>query len=270
MTIIIDKEKCKQDGDCARDCPVGVIKHKPNEFPTTISVAEKVCINCGHCVSVCSHGALTQRTMGPDDCPAIRPEWQLDPEQAEHFLRTRRSIRQFQDKPVEKEKIQKLIEIARFAPNAHNYEPVQWVVFSGREQMRTLSALTVDWIRWVAVHNPGRVHDPELLIRACDAGRDLMHRDGLNLILAYAHKDDLTAMRSCTLALGYLELAAPSFGLGTVWAGFMQVAAEDFPPLQQYLDLPKDHLTNGAVVIGYPNVNYHRLPNRKTPNISWR
>lgn len=268
--ITIDETKCKRDGDCVADCPVGLFRQKPDQIPTTVSAAEKICINCGHCVAICAQGAITHRSVRPEQCPPVRPEWALDEQRAEYFLRSRRSIRRFHDRPVEKEKLQRLIEIGRNAPNAHNYEPVRWVVFSGRETMKKLAALTVDWIRWVAVHNPGRVHQPELIVKACERGNDLMLRDTHHMILAYAHKDDLTAMRSCTLALGYLELAAPAMGLGTCWAGFLQVAAEDFEPLQKYLALPEDHLTYGALVVGYPKPAYHRLPNRKTPDITWR
>jgi len=38
-------------------------------------------------------------------------------------LRSRRSIRHFKDKPVESDKLEKLLEIACFAPTAKNNQP---------------------------------------------------------------------------------------------------------------------------------------------------
>lgn len=45
-----------------------------------------------------------------------------------NFLRSRRSIRRFQQKPVEMEKILRVIETAMFAPSAHNRQPWRFVV----------------------------------------------------------------------------------------------------------------------------------------------
>jgi nitroreductase len=75
---------------------------------------------------------------------------------------------------------------------------------------------------------------------------------------------------SCFIALTYLELAAPSLGLGTCWAGYFTAAANFYPPLQKALDLPQGHLPYGATMIGYPKYSYQRIPPRNKPEISWR
>ena len=36
------------------------------------------------------------------------------------------------------------------------------------------------------------------------------------------------------------------------------------------LALPAGHQCFGAMMVGYPQHRYHRLPTRKTPNITWR
>ena len=74
------------------------------------------------------------------------------------------------------------------------------------------------------------------------------------------------APAACTIALTYLELAAPSIGLGCCWAGYFYAAATTFPPLQEALALPKNHQCFGAMMAGYPKFNYHRMPLRKYPD----
>ena len=48
----------------------------------------------------------------------ITQEPKLTPEQAELFLRSRRSIRNYQNKPVPAELIRKVLNVARMAPTA--------------------------------------------------------------------------------------------------------------------------------------------------------
>src|SRR5512137_594592 len=92
--LMINQEKCTRDGICAESCPMGLIECQDEiSYPTPIDNAEKLCVQCGHCVAVCPRGALSLKTIKPDQCPPIRNDWQLAPEQVEHFLRSRRSIR---------------------------------------------------------------------------------------------------------------------------------------------------------------------------------
>jgi ferredoxin len=66
----IDQKKCKRDGMCAKECPAQIIVlNDKDTFPTLMENSEEFCINCGHCVAVCPHGALTLSTMPLAECP---------------------------------------------------------------------------------------------------------------------------------------------------------------------------------------------------------
>ena len=108
------------------------------------------------------------------------------------------------------------------------------------------------------------------LVAAWDAGRDLICRDAPHLIVTHAPKDDVTAPSACTLALAYLELAAPAHGLGACWAGYLHMAALHWQPLQEALALPAGDAFCGALLVGEPRYRYHRLPTRREPAITWR
>jgi hypothetical protein len=47
--------------------------------------------------------------MKPEECPPVKEDWLFGPEQVEHFLRYRRSIRNYKKKQVEQEVLIKLI-----------------------------------------------------------------------------------------------------------------------------------------------------------------
>ena len=271
--INIDKTKCKLDGICAMECPAGLIQIKDGDkVPTTVDFAEEVCINCGHCVAVCPHGALSHRIMSSENCQLIHNELMPSKEQGEQFLKMRRSIRIYKDKEVDRETLGKVIKIAGYAPSGHNEQPVKWLIISGKEEVKRFSGLVIDWMRaMIKEKSPmARALNMTALVRVWRSGYDPICRHAPYIIVAYAHKEDMAASSACTIALTYLELAALSQGLGTCWAGFLQFAATSWPDLIKALDLPKGHSCFGAMMLGYPKFNYHRIPLRKESDIIWR
>jgi len=268
----VDQQICQQDGICAAVCPMGIIAFEKGGYPAPVAGAEELCVRCGHCVAVCPTGSLTHREMPVAECPPFRKDFQLSAEQGEHFLRSRRSIRVYQDRPVPREDITRLIEVARYAPSGHNSQCVEWLVLDNREELRKLAAIVVDWARWMIVNMP-QVAVPmhmDKLVQRWEQGKDVILRDAPVVIVAHAGAGNRMALHACTIALTYLELAATSMGLGTCWAGYFNVTATSFPPMQEALALPPGHQAFGSMMVGYPKFSYHRLPLRNPPAISWR
>ena len=271
--LTVDPDKCAKDGICAAECPVSVIKMKSRkEVPSALDGAESLCINCGHCVAVCPHGALSLDKMRTEECPPIQSELLPGPDQVEHLLLSRRSIRSFKDEPVDWDTLARLIDIARYAPSGHNAQPVHWLVIEDKDEVRRLAGLVVDWMRHALTHNAGLANSLRLdqVVQSWESGRDLVCREAPHVILAHAAKTAITAQAACTIALTYLELAAFSLGLGACWAGYLGAAAAGFPPLIQALDLPEGHQVFGAMLVGHPRYHYHRIPRRNKPAVTWR
>lgn len=59
-----------------------------------------------------------------------------------NFIKFRRSVRQFKDQPIEKEKLAAIIEAGRFYPNRGNRKPVSFVVV--QEQLSELTGLALE------------------------------------------------------------------------------------------------------------------------------
>ncbi|MFH1481018.1 MAG: nitroreductase family protein [Pseudomonadota bacterium] len=274
MTLfVVDEEKCKRDGICAAVCPMKIIQLKNEKAtPTPTEDADETCINCGHCVAVCPHGAFSLKTMSPEHCPPIRKEWALAPEKVENFLRSRRSIRNYEEKIVDREVIAKLIDIARFAPSGHNIQPVKWLVIYDSKEVSRLSGLVIDWMRHLLKekHPVSKALHMDNAVTHWEAGTDMILRSAPHIIVTHAPKEERTAPLAGTIALCYLELAAPSFALGTCWAGYFYTAALMWPPLKQSLNLPEGDICLGAMILGYPKYRYHRLPLREEARIAWR
>jgi len=269
----VDSDKCKRDGICVAECPMSIIEMKgKDEFPSPVDGAQALCINCGHCVAVCPHGAISLATMKAEECLPVRNDLLPGPDQVEHFLQARRSIRCYKNQAVDWADLAKLIDIARYSPSGHNAQPVHWLVIEDKDEVQRLSGLVVDWMRYVMKNNQGLAHSLhlDLVVSSWENGEDRVCRNAPHVILAHAAKTHFASQSACTIALTYLELAASSMGLGACWAGYFGAAAAVFPPLIQALNVPEGHQVFGAMMIGYPRYQYQRIPMRNKPVVTWR
>lgn len=269
----VDLEKCIRDRICSAECSFGLIEFKePDSFPTSIENAEKLCLSCGHCIAACPKNALSLTTLPPENMAPVGPALMPTAEQAETFLKSRRSIRHFKDKPVDRSLIEKMIDIARYAPSGHNLQPVHWMVIDDRAAVCRLAELVVDWMRYMITNVPefaGPIH-MDRNIAAWEVGKDRVLHGAPVVVLAHAPANLPVSIGSCTIALAYLELAAYSLNLGACWAGFLGMAAGHYPPLAKELFLPEGHQVFGAIMIGYPQYAYYRIPPRTKARITWK
>ncbi len=273
MLFYIDPEKCNRDGFCMEACGRRLIEMgKADSVPTHIADADMLCINCGHCIAVCPTGALTLHTMRPEDCPPIKKELLIDLEQAEQFLRSRRSIRNYRDEPVERDKINQLIQASGYAPSASNARPVHFLVIENKTEIRRLAGLVVDWMRIAIKEAPTspNVFHFDRVVKIWDGGKDPISRNAPHLIVAHAADNSRLAQVDCILSLAYAELIAPVLGLGATWAGYMMNATIFYPPFVEALKLPDGYKCFGIMMVGYPELKFVRMPVRNSPAVTWR
>ena len=272
MGITIDTDKCTKDTLCAINCPALVITMDgPDGFPAAVEDFEEMCISCGHCLAICPTGALTWRGVGPQQCPPLEDSLPT-PAQLSRLLKGRRSIRRYKDQPLERSTIERLLDLARYAPSGHNAQPISWLVISGRERLDHLAGVVADWMRYMIKEHP-EVAEPlrmDTVVTAWEEGQDRILRGAPHLVVAYAEKDNPFAPAAGSIAVTYLELAAYGLGLGACWAGYFNNAANFFPPLKKALDLPEGMAAYGSLMLGVPKFEYQRVPPRKPLRVTWR
>jgi len=273
--LSIDETKCNNDGICVAECPAMIIQVEDGTgFPHMVSGGDQICIACGHCVAVCPTHALSHKKVQIDDCPLIEKELFISEDQAVQFLRSRRSIRIYKDKPVEKDKIQRMIEIARYAATGGNSQRVKWVVYSDREKVQKLAGLTAEWIRYTLEKEPEKAHFPidflKMFLTAWDAGHDGILRKAPAVVIATAPKDVGNGIVDPIIGLTYLELAALTQDLGTCWAGLLNRAMLNSKTIREEMGISERYPYFYPMMLGYPKFKYHRLPERKEPKIAWR
>ena len=71
-------------------------------------------------------------------------------EQVREMIVARRSIRTFQERPVEKEIIEKVIDGARFAPSLKNTQSTRFTVVQDKPLLHAIASSTAEWLGKVA------------------------------------------------------------------------------------------------------------------------
>lgn len=139
-------------------------------------------------------------------------------------LWARRSIRHYQDRAVEQDKIIQLLQAAMAAPSACNIQPWEFIVVTDPDRV---SAIKQSIVRW------GNYNAP-LIIVVCGYAK-LIPWQGDN------------GIADCCAAIENMLIAATAMGLGSVWIGGF-----DPPSIRRLLDIPEDVEPIGVVYFGYP------------------
>jgi nitroreductase len=156
------------------------------------------------------------------------------------LVRSRRSVRNYRNTPVEENKIQKIFKTVRFAPSACNYQP--WVFIVIRNQDLRFS--------FEKVYNKPWFYKAPVIIAAC-CNRSVSWRrvDGKD----YGDVD-------IAIAFDHLTLAATELGLGTCWIGAFNAFEA-----REVLKLPENIDPVAFTPLGYP-VKEQPVKNRKQIN----
>jgi nitroreductase/NAD-dependent dihydropyrimidine dehydrogenase PreA subunit len=269
--ITVNRETCTKCGLCAKVCPDNFIYFKANNYPRPIPGFDLLCIKCGHCVGVCPTASLTHQAVPVEKCPAIKPELRINAEQCEQFIRARRSIREYKNEAVPRELIERLIDIAHYAPTGHNGQEVEWLVVDKKETLLEIEKAGIGWMREMITRQPQMAEMMDFKARVVHQEKNLntFLRGAPVLVCAIGDKTNPMTATDCVIAMTTLELAATSLGLGGCWAGFISFMAASYPPVQSILNIPAGKAGYGFMMLGYPQYRYARLIARQPAPIIW-
>ncbi len=87
---------------------------------------------------------------------------------------SRRSIRGYIKKPIEQEKVEQLLDVARFAPNGANRQVIHWVVVNDPVKVHRIAEMTIEWMKAIKEKNPALYDEAnlELFVGPWELGQD--------------------------------------------------------------------------------------------------
>ena len=196
-------------------------------------------------------------------------------------IQKRRSIRRWNPKPVEKEKIEKVLEAGRRAPSWGNTQPWRFIVVQDKAKIEEIAK---------AAGGQPHISAPVLIV-CCGAINDLsrkQHRETLaqlrdlgvmdwtdevldNVVLGsevfapYLLGESGMTIKvgeQIMIAVAYMTLEAVNQGLGTCWVGAITPKE-----VHKVMNLPKDIFVHTLLPLGYPGEDPKPRPRKDISKI---
>ncbi len=256
MAFCVDESLCSHCGSCVADCVCGIVSMSDKGIPFINDSLKSICVHCGHCAAVCPEGAITLDGNSPSSLAPAHGE--AEENCLASLLKGRRAIRNFMPEAIDRQRLEKALGFANYAPTAHNSREVAYIVINGREKVETLLREGLSLLEEQGMY-------PKLTAQFRN-GRDLLFRGAHGLILIHAPERVLSET-DCATAAAYLELALHGLGLGSCWAGMLIEACttKTLPSL----GLPAGNRLYAALMVGKPSLQYSRIPARSAPLVQW-
>ncbi len=178
-------------------------------------------------------------------------------------IKTRRSTRRFSDKPVELEKLDKIVSAGRFAPSGGNSQTCHFIVIRNKDVLAKLAELAQSAFAQMEI-TEGMYKSIANSIRASKKGNYIFHYNPDTLIIVANQKDYGNNIADCACALENMMIAANELDLGSCWINQLKWLNEDKALLEyeRTLGLEKNERIYGALAIGYADTE-DGLPCRK-------
>ncbi|HTG80427.1 MAG TPA: nitroreductase family protein [Geobacteraceae bacterium] len=163
-------------------------------------------------------------------------------------IENRRSIRKYRDTPVEREKIDRILDAARLAPSWKNMQCWRFLVLDGMEKREALLSAFPD-------DNPGKraiAQAPVVIVVCADPAQSGVE-NGIDYYVA-----------DTAIAFEHLCLAAHALGLGSCWMGLYDEAA-----VHTALGIPDGVRVVGITPLGYPDQDPKPRPRKELAEIAY-
>jgi nitroreductase/NAD-dependent dihydropyrimidine dehydrogenase PreA subunit len=258
--VFIEEEKCTGCGLCKADCPIHILVIQGEKAV----IPPDDCLECGHCYAVCPQNAIKMKGYEDTLDTSGKPEFLNDKDLHTH-LNFRRSIRQYKKIPVEKEKLEKIIEAGRLTPTGSNKQNVRYIILQNEieaiedevlKQYKKLARLASFVGRFVKL--------PYDVSKYKFERGFLFHKAPAAILIISPSETN-----ACLAAMN-MELMAEALGLGALYVGLFTRPANMNRKLRKSLGIAKKEKIAVCLTVGYSNVEYQRPAPRKKASVIWR
>jgi len=286
----VNLETCLGDGICAEVCPEDILE-MVNEKAATVEARADYCIECGQCVAVCPTESLEMPALRMEDFHRLS-KMPFGYEEFFDFLRLRRSVRVFKDKPVERGVIEKILDAAATAPMGFPPHTTEVIVIDEPEELNFLLKEFVEdyeflvkgfsnpFIRTMIRLQAGAEDFHTLKHHIVDVARhanEVYHDHGVDnymrgapvLMMFHGNRWTMSYEENAHLVCHHSMLAALSLGLGTTIIGLIPPVVDRSKILRERYAIPKDNKVCTSLVLGYPKYKYRQSIRRDLAGVQY-
>ncbi len=291
--IVLKNELCTGCGLCVSVCKDFSLVIVDGKVAKSDSPAFG-CIGCGHCMAICPEDAIEiegRFTSVSDLFPLPSSEMAANYQQIDSLFKRRRSIREYLDRDVEDELIDKIVNAASSAPMGLPPSDVNLLIIKGRVNTRKFSSdfckylESMEWFvsKWfLFLMRPfwGKANDSlfkgfvrplfKLYTRKMREGIDLVTYDAPLAI--YFYGSPYCDPADPVIAATYAMVAAESLGLGTCMLGGIHPLIQNGKNAKKFRDshgIKYPSREGLFVIFGYPSVKYSKGVKRSFANIGY-
>lgn len=288
MTNTINQETCKKCKLCIEVCPCNIFGINEAEEVNFIPERENICIHCGQCMAICKTKSIQVKDLSYDNMYDL-PENKVIYDEYIKFIATRRSVRNFTDKPVPREIIKEIIDSLAYAPFGAAPDKVNVTIVNNRKVIKSALPLisefldaVVKWMdnpfmRFMIKRKKGTEKLNTLknhLYPIAKAGNyklkygDRITRNAPVMLIFHAEKKAEEHTNNSLIYAVYTMLAAHSHGLGATMIGIVPAAINNVKKVKEIFLIPEENEAIMSLIIGFPKYSYRRAIKRDK-NIIW-
>ena len=185
-------------------------------------------------------------------------------------IKERRSIRNFEEKKIDKEELKEIIQAGKYAPSATNDQPWKFIVITKKEMIQDLSnqireelkkLLKWRFIKKIKIKQLRNIDILKFIFVVAFSKTDMIFFNAPALVLILT-QDKLFYDGSCACCAQNMMLAANSIGIGSCWIGFASVLGLNKKILEN-IGIPDNYHISAAIIFGYPREKKIRVSIRK-------
>jgi len=290
MSNSINQKTCIKCKLCIDVCPVKAIDIDKNNNINFVKERESICLLCGQCMSVCPTEAITLKNYSYKENFQPIPNDIINYQQFMDFIKTRRSIRNFTNKKVEKHTLIKIIDSLKYAPYGDEPKAVEITIINNRNKIVSILPLIEEFlnniIKWVdnpiissiiktkkgsETYSTLKKHlYPMIKLDNYNLNHDdRITRGAPTLIILHGRKEASEHTHNSLIYATYLMFAIHSLGLGSTINGIIPAAINKEKKIKEKFNIPKDHEAIISIMLGYPKYKYKKTIDRKDKKINW-
>lgn len=176
------------------------------------------------------------------------------------LIKTRRSIRQYEDKEIDEDTIKEIIEAGKYAPSAENRQPWKFIVITNKKLIQELSneikkqltlILRKRFIKKTSLAKELKDQNVKQFISAIAYSEEDKIFFNAPVVVFIVTEDKPMYDESCACCAQNIMLAAHSKGIGSCWIGFAHIIDEDQTIIDK-IGIPKNHHISATITLGYP------------------